>query len=346
MRKIPLSAAHESLGAKFGDLNGWEVPLDYGSPSDEHKIVQAKVGLIDLSYFGKVKVFGEEREMFLNALLTNDILPLKNGASLYSALLDRKGKMLSDMWAIKENDSFILIVEPDMQSKLLDILKERVISEIVEIQDVTDDLGLIGIYGPESGQTLINWSSKVDEPLSGNTDDLKLNNPGTGLTIIKSTRLGCLGYDLLFPRSKGDETWSSLLKLDVKPFGLQSFESIRIDAGVPRYGFDLSENTIPMEANLVNAISYSKGCYVGQEVVARVSHIGQVNKRLAQIKLSYGNHRAGTKIFYEEKEVGSLTSISGNYALGYIRREYAIVDTQIQLKSGNDESDGIVSRII
>jgi len=167
-----------------------------------------------------------------------------------------------------------------------------------------------------------------------------------GLTIIKSTRLGCLGYDLLFPTPRADETWSSLLRLGVKPFGLQSFESIRIDAGVPRYGFDMSETTIPLEANLVNAISYSKGCYVGQEVVARVSHIGQVNKRLAQIKMSIGNHKVGTKIFYEEKEVGSLTSISGTSALGYIRRECAIVDTQIQLKSDNQESNAIVSRII
>lgn len=346
MRKTPLTAAHESLGAKFGALNGWEVPIDYGFPLEEHKNVLDEAGIIDLSYFGKVKVSGEEREMFLNALLTNDILPLKNGASIYSALLDRKGKMLSDMWAIKENDSFILIIEPDMPSKLVNILNARVISEIVEIQDVTDDLGLIGIYGPESGQTLINWSSKVGEPLSGNTDDLKLNNSGTGLTLVKSTRLGCLGYDLLFPRSRSDEIWLSLRKLGIKPFGLQSFESIRIDAGIPRYGYDLSENTIPMEANLINAISYSKGCYVGQEVVARVSHIGQVNRRLAQIKLSYGDYNAGTKIFCEGKEIGSLTSVSGTSALGYVRREYAIVDTQIQLKSDNKESEGIISRII
>ena len=346
MRKVPLKAAHDSLGAKFGDFNGWEVPLRYGVPSDEHKLVLEKAGIIDLSYFGKVKVFGEESEMFLNALLTNDIVPLKIGDSIYSALLDRKGKMLCDMWVIKENDSFILLTEPGMESKLLSILNDSVISEIVEFQDITDEFGLMGLYGSESGQALMNWSSKIGEPVSGKIDELKLKTPGHGLALIRSTRLGCLGYDLVFSYSRADEIWSSLLSLGVKPFGLESFESIRIDAGVPRYGFDLSENNIPIEANLINAISYSKGCYIGQEVVARVSHIGQVNKRLAQIKLGTDNHGPGTKLFYEAKEVGSLTSISGTTALGYIRREYASVGTKIQVKSDNNESNAVVSRII
>ncbi len=346
MRKVPLRASHKSLGANFGEFSGWEMPLDYGVTSDEHKFVLKKAGIIDLSYFGKVRVFGEESEMFLNALLTNDIIPLKIGDSIYSAILDRKGKMLSDMWVIKESDSFTLLVEPGMESKLLGILNQSVISEIVEFQDITDEVGLIGLYGPESGQTLINWSSKVGEPVFGNSDALELKTPGAGLKLIMSTRLGCLGYDLLFPHSRGDKIWSSFLSLGLKPFGLHSFESIRIEAGVPRYGFDLSENNIPIEANLIHAISYSKGCYVGQEVVARVSHIGQVSKRLAQIKLNSDNQVPGNKIFYEEKEVGTLTSISGNTALGYIRREYAIVDTKIQVKSDDHESAAVIARII
>lgn len=346
MRKIPLRDTHGSLGAKFGELNGWEVPLGYSDPSSEHNFVLDKAGIIDLSYFGKVKVFGEESEMFLNALLTNDILPLTIGDGIYSALLDRKGKMLSDMWVLKENDSFIILVEPGMESKLTGIFNESVISEIVEFQDMTDELGLIGLYGPESGRTLMKWSSGVGDPLTGNIDDIKLKAPGNGLTLVKSTRLGCLGYDLLFPRSRGEEIWSSILSMGITPFGLNSFESIRIEAGVPRYGLDMGENTIPLEANLINAISYSKGCYVGQEVVARVSHIGQVNKRLAQIKLDRDDSQPGTRIFFDGKEVGSITSISGKTALGYIRREFAKVDAEIQVRSGDNESNALVARII
>ncbi|MFQ6011584.1 MAG: YgfZ/GcvT domain-containing protein, partial [Nitrososphaerales archaeon] len=345
MRNIPLKAIHQSLGAAFGDLEGWEVPLRYGNSSDEPSFL-TRTGFIDLSYFGKVQVSGEEREMFLNALLTNDILPLGLGGSIYSALLDRKGKMLSDMWVLKQSDDFIFLVEPSMESKLIQILNESVISEIVEFKDITNEYGLIGIYGPDSVQTLMNWSAKSGKPISNDSSNIGFKVHKDGLALIKSGRLGILGYDLFFPQDLSKEVWSDFLALGIKPFGLDLFESTRIESGIPRYGIDMGENTIPLEANLGHAISYSKGCYVGQEVISRITHLGQANKRLAQIKLEKDLHKPGDLIFHEGKEVGALTSLNQKTALGYVRRQHAKADTQVQVRTEGKDFSAIIGKII
>lgn len=352
MKKTLLYDIHSSQGAIFGNFSDWLMPKSYGSALEEYAGVRKGGGFVDLSHRGKLRLSGKEHVKFLQGMVTNDMNKLEEGKGLYAVLLTPKGRMISDMKLYRESESILLDLEPGLNEKVRDLLVKYRLSYKANIEDVTESLCLLSIHGPNS-------RSLIQKTLNGEIAELneyefltkEIN--GFQTMIARANRTGEEGYDV-FVSTEGVKTvWESLAEnrkeFGLRAVGLDAMEILRIEAAIPRYGIDMDENTIPLEAGLEHAISYEKGCYVGQEVIARIKWRGHVNWCLAGFEIEGEEPPAkGDKIRQGEREIGYITSSTFSpalkkiIALGFIRREFIEPGTKVIVSMGGENKSAEV----
>jgi len=283
--------------------------------------------LLDLSDRAKFKVTGKDRVRFLNGQLTNDIDRLQSGSAIYACALTAKGKLCADLFVAATDESHYLDAESVLRETLAARLEKYIIADDVTLEDVTDEFGLFHLINSRS-------------PLSSEGIEIFQN---------ESTRFGLPGVDLWFPAS---QTALVREKLKKEPIDAEALENLRIEQGIARWGSELSENVIPNEAGLdKRAISYTKGCYLGQEVISRIKSLGHVNRHLRGLQ-PVGDIvlEAGDKLVSapeSSKEVGFITSVGRSrslghaIALGYIRRSFDAPGSTLQVRR-NDTLIGSV----
>jgi glycine cleavage system T protein len=342
MKKTLLYDIHALQGAIFDDFSGWLMPKSYGNPLDECLTVRNNVGIFDLSHRGKLRLSGKEHIKFLQGMLTNDVNKLEEGKGLYATLLTVKGKMIADMRVYRDSESVILDVEPGLNEKVRELLIKFRLSYRANIEDITESLSLLSLHGPNSKRLLQKALGEEIREMN-EYDFFKREISGFRIMIARANRTGEEGYDIFVPSEGLKTLWEFLNQKGeerkLKPAGLDAMEILRIEAGIPRYGIDMDENTIPIEAGLWHALSFEKGCYVGQEVIARIKWRGHVNWHLVGFEIEGGDlPKKGDKIFYGEREIGYITSstfsptLRKTIALGYIRREFKEPGTKVSLK--------------
>jgi glycine cleavage system T protein len=347
MKTLPLHEIHRSLGAYFTQVLDWEVPDHYGDPKEEHLAVRKKAGMADLSYRGLIRITGTDRAKFLQGLITNDAMKLAEGQGLYAAILNPKGRMLADLKIYAVHDAFLVDLDREITDKTVQILNRyKLISKAV-LEDLTDRLVHLAVYGP-SAQPLLEKVLGTALPKSLEFSSISVQWNGQQVHVIQSMYTGEQGYDLMVPVQQGEALWKEILDagsgFGIKPTGLEALESLRIEAGIPRYGMDMDENTFPPEAGLEEkAISYTKGCYVGQETIARIKTYGQVHRKLMGLILKEdGLPHRNDKVLKNDEEIGFVTSavyspvLNQNIALGYIRRKAILPDLQVTVVSNKD----------
>ncbi len=324
----PLTLHHQKMGAILGDD---KIPLRYTSAEEEYWAVTRTAGVADLSYLGRLTVLGKDRVAFLNGLLTNDITKLKENGGIHSVLLSTKARVLADLYLYNQPDGLIVDTceAPGVQVKR--VLDQFIITEDVKIEDSSEELILLTIQGPASALSL---KQILGVDVSG-LEPLQSRSLGPSL-IVARDRTGKGGYDILLPRDEAEAVWQSFLlkggELGLEPVGLNALEILRLEKGSPRYGIDVDENTIVLEAGYQDAISFTKGCYMGQEVVARATHIGRVNRRLVQLYVdAKARPAARSPLLADGNEVGLVTSsefspgLGKVVSLGYVQRDYALM---------------------
>lgn len=315
---------------------------EYGGWLREYEAVRKRAGLLDLSARGKLRLSGKEHLKFLQGMLTNDVMKLGEGEGIYAAVLTVKGRMLSDMRVYKEAESVLLDLEPGMNGKVKDLLLKYRLSYKAAVDDVTEKLALFSIQGPESKNVL--EAAGITVPDLKERGHFKAALNGMEIICAAADRTGEEGYDLYFPADRSEEVRSYLLEkgtaFGLEPVGYMALEVLRIEAGIPVYGKDMDEETIPIEAGIWNALSFEKGCYIGQEVVARIKWRGHVNRHLMGIVFEEEyNASTGDEIFTREKKIGRITSpafspaLGRNVALGYVRREFIEPGTEVFITS-------------
>jgi folate-binding protein YgfZ len=345
----PLILHHEKLGAHLG---AEQTPLSYGDTTHEYWAVKKGAGLADLSHTGRLSITGKDRISFLNSLLTNDASQLKDETGQHSALLNTKARVLADLYLYNQPNRLIVDTGNSPASKVKQILERYVITEDVQIRDVGADLVLITIQG-------VNAARAVKETLGVDVQGLKpFQSAALGPSIIVSKdRTGEGGSDIFLPTSEAEAVWQGLLlrsgDLDLSPVGMTALEALRLEAGFPKYGVDVDENTIILEAGYKDAISFSKGCYLGQEVVARATHIGRVNKQLARIDLDTQEPPPkGTRLKGSGVDAGFITSAAfspglGKVAcIGYTNRDFAKAGTRLDADYGEKPISATVLRVL
>jgi glycine cleavage system T protein len=346
-RRTPLYEIHRQQGARFADYSGWELPNQFQSLNQDYDVLRSHGALLDLSSSGILEVTGKDRARFLHGVLTNDINSLQSGQGCYAALLTPQGRIVADVQLYCLRESLLLTTDTVLKEKLPACLRKYLIGNQAEVLDRSDLLGLISVQGLRApgfleGLGLIPLPTKDFQHLEG-----KLL--GAEVRVCRMKRTAYEGFDLLVPRESLVEFWRFLTEqgksLGILPVGMEALNVHRIEAGIPQYGKDMDESNILVEAGLQSAVSFTKGCYIGQEIVARATFVGQVNRRLTGLVVS-GDFcpAARSRIFLEEKEVGWITSSTFSpelktcIALGYLRREAMEPNTEVLVK----ESDQIM----
>ena len=295
---------------------------------------------------GTVVLTGADRRSFLHALLTNDIAPLTAGSGTYAAYLTPQGRMITDMQVLETGDRILLSVEPAVAASLATRLDRLIFSEDVQVSDASHDVAAVGIHGPMAASFVERVAGKSLAGLIHEYDNLAAEfdmaaptaTPGT---IVRDDQFGMPGFDIYVPAGSGEALRARLAAAGALPASEETFETLRIESGRPRFGVDMTEDTIPLEAGIEDrAISFTKGCYVGQEVIIRVVHRGhgRVARRLIRLVVSAPTVPSrGDKVMAGDREVGEVTSAAASpkagapLAMAYVHRDYVSPDVPLSI---------------
>jgi len=337
MSPLRLHDLHASHGASFGEVSGSEVVLGFGPLESGYAAARSAAVLIDLSYREWIRLVGEDRISFLQGMVTNDVAALKDGETLYAAQLTNKGAMVADARVWRRPQELLLDTEPGQGEKLRAALDKFLISEDAELQDATGDLALLGLYGPRAPE-LLGALGLATPPPPGKFVSLAVD--GVGVEATGTDSYGVPGVELRIPAGSLEQVYARLLQAG-QPVGLleagfELLEVLRVEAGTPRYGADMDEKTIPLEANLERALHYKKGCNIGQEVIARATFRGHMNRKLVGLTLQAQPPVARAELRVADRKVGWLTTVvrsptRGLIALGYVHRDFLAPGTSLSV---------------
>ncbi len=342
--RSPLADYHISQGATLGEYCGAVVPARFSDPTKEHQAVREAAGLFDFSFRAKIAVRGEDRIRFLQGMVTNDVEGLAPGQGTYAMMLDAFGHILADMRIVRAEDRLLIDTDAALRDKIMKTLERYIIMDQVELQPL--ELYALAFQGPRS-RPLLEKSLHLDLPAMKEFDHFATNYAGFPVRVLRASGAGEEGYEVWVGAKGIMGVWGAACgqapTYDMLPCGTEALETLRIEAGIPRYGQDLGEDTLPLEAGLLNAISFTKGCYIGQEVVERTRSRGHVNWMLVVLCVeSRVAPEPGTKLLFDGKEIGEITSacvspsLGRAIALAYVRREFSETGTKLTLASGFD----------
>lgn len=334
MPRVPLASFWENLGATLKKEKEWEIPSLFQGFGPECDAVRKAVGLVDLSFHGKIEVRGKDRISFLHNVFSNDIKSLGLGTGCYAALLNAQGRILADVNVYAFANFVLLETESGLEKKLIQELEKLRVNEEVKFQDVTEDWILISLQGPKAEAlvgALIHGPVMVSKEFH-HTHFMLLGIPAT---LIHRSITGERGFHLLIPKEGGDLLVKRIMEIGklygLRPVGSGAYEILRIEAGIPRYGVDMDETVMLPETGLETvAASETKGCYPGQEVVARIKTYGGLNRKLCG--LSFDDRRGlpqpGERVSNGKEEIGFVTSachsptLGKGIALAYLKKGY------------------------
>ena len=286
---------------------------------------------------GTLVFTGADRGSFLHALLTNDIAQLTQGTGTYAAYLTPQGRMISDMRVIETGERMLIAVERSVAAALASRFDTLIFSEDVHVSNASLDLAVMAIHGP-SAAAMLERAAAV--PLTGLVNSY--DNISTGsFTVVREDYFGVPGYEMYVAANEGEALRDRMVREGALPASTETLETLRLEAGRPRFGVDMTTDTIPLEAGIGRrAISFTKGCYVGQEVIIRVMHRGhgRVVRRLVAMVLPGGHMPAsGDTIVSGETGVGEVTSAAespraeATIALGYVHRDHAVRGSELTI---------------
>ncbi|MBL8151296.1 MAG: aminomethyltransferase family protein [Blastocatellia bacterium] len=330
MKKSLLQSEHIRHHATITSAGEWEVIADYGDTQSEYKAVRESAGVIDLSHRGRIYLSGKNSVQFLQGLVSNDVKILKPGEGAYAAFLNTTGRIQADCWIYRLEESLLIDTAAVTREWVFKSLEKFVPAGDFFVTDITETTTFLSLQGPHSTKILFNLGAGLVASLEAlNNRSVKI--AGEELRVFKNSRTGEEGFDLLVEKN-APTVFNALTDAGAKPCGLNALDLLRVEAGIAEYKVDMDDTIILLEAGLEHAVSYKKGCYLGQETIAKIHHRGhgQTAKRLSGIVVQSSNLPAvGTKVFNKDgKEIGYITSsivspaLNQPVALAYLRRDH------------------------
>ena len=317
------------------EIAGRPVVLHYGDPLGEYASLRTGALLVDRSHRGRLRLSGEKAAEMLTGLVTNDVGALQPGQGLYAAALTPKGKIVSDIRVFAEEGSLLTDAPARAAEAWIAMVRKYVNPRIAPLQDESATLRSIGIFGARARQLLGEVTGIGASALSALPPyaHVPAELDGAPLRVAHVPDLGVDGFDLWMPAGAFDAAWRRLTSAGATPGGIAAFDIARVEAGRPEWGVDIDDATLPQEANLddLHAISYTKGCYVGQETVARVHFRGHVNRHLRGLHFEGDEIPPSRAQLVDDsgKSVGDVRSSVrsprlGPIGIGMVRREVSI----------------------
>ena len=373
--KSPLDETHSRLGGNMFARDGWSVPANYGDTLLEYASVrEGGVGVMDLSPRGRMLVSGTEAIQFLNGLITNDMKTLAENSWMPAAFPSVQGRLIASVRVIRLSDeqadqttptglprreprenvcpAFLIDTEPATSERVLKTIERFTLAGDFRVRDVTAQTALLTVQGKKSTGGVRSVFGEAAAGLAAR-GVLKIAWQEGEVTILRATHTGEDGFDLIVNADLASTLWDALHAAGARPVGYEALETLRIEAGLPRYGIDMDETNVVTETALDDAVSYTKGCYVGQEIIARIKYRGHVAKKLAGIKFMEGAKvEVGSAIkSMDDKEIGRVTSTSYSphlgrrIGLGYVKYDYLVAETPVKVAAELGDVEGRIAEL-
>ncbi|MBI4545192.1 MAG: aminomethyl transferase family protein [Gemmatimonadetes bacterium] len=308
------------------------MPRNYGDPAAEYAAARSDAALVDRSERLRLRLYGRDPVRMIQGLVSNDVAGAPPGQGVYAAVLTPKGKMIADVRVFRRREADLLLDgDAGAGPALVEHLRRSVPPLFARFEDVSGATGLLGVYGPRARTIVL---QALDVELAAQAPEhafAEARFEDREVLVARTHETGDLGYEIFAPAEKLEGLWRALSRAGARPTGHATLDVLRIEAGRPRWGAELDATAIPLEAGLrQRAISETKGCYTGQEVIIRILHRGHVNWLLRGVLLGDAPAPAGGAALLQPadgKMVGRITSSCYSprqrqtIALAYVRRE-------------------------
>jgi aminomethyltransferase len=315
-------------GATLGTYRGADTTASFGNPAAEFRALLR----------------------WLNGMVTNNVRDLAEGHGAYCFLLTAQGRIVADLVAHNRGGYLLVSSDRSQAQAITEMFNRYIIMDDVEVADVSDKLSAVGVAGPRAAEILQraeiefpqlpkegNCVPAVSQLEPGQVVDIVLRN--IGISVARNTHPNMDGYELWFASEKADTVWDALTAASATPVGSEALEWYRIVRGVPRYGLDLSQRDLPQETEQRHALNFTKGCYIGQEIVERIRARAILHRTFTGFLVEGEPPPSGAKIKDGDKNIGEITSSarvpfpSGDrtVGLGYLRREFEASGTAVQI---------------
>ena len=363
--ETPLAAAERAEDAKFAEYFGMSLPAQFRDPLAEYRAARECAALMDTNFRSVFALSGPDRVRYLNAVTSGNIRDLAPGQSAPGLALNAQGHMLAELLTLVLEERLLVLSHAFLRQRTFETLDKFIIMDDATLTDETSQTGTLAIEGPQAAE-ILREITEVDlgQLPAGAHVAARMQVAGGAIPcrILRRSQFGLPGAELLLPRESLEAARQALgaavRERGGLPIGYRALDMLRLEAGIPWYGADFDEHQIPQEAGIESThISFTKGCYTGQEIVERVRSRGHVNRRLGG--LAFGSSEApkpGTEIFAvtegadgaapvrERPEAGHVTSAAFSPLLGkaigmaYLRREYLAPGTKLLYESDRGEA--------
>ena len=337
MTVTPLREKLRGVGTCFGDYRGAGVPLAFGDTNAEFLALLQSCAIFSATWQDKLVLSGEDRLRWLNGMVTNNIRDLAPNHGNYSFLLNAQGRIQGDLVAYNRGHYLLVTTDHDQSGKIAAIFNQYIIMDDVEVSEIGEKLATIGLVGPGVAEMLHSAGIDVKHLEPGQVVDTVWRD--LGISVARSSQPQIDSYEIWLARDNFDKVWDILVFTGARPVGANSLELYRIFRGVPRFGIDIRDRDLPQETGQQYALNFTKGCYIGQEIVERIRSRGKVHRTFVGFELQGEPPLPGAKVRAADKDVGEITSAarvpvpSGQraLALGYLRREVAEPGTVVDI---------------
>ena len=334
---ISTASQDSSIPTHMGDYAGMATVADFGDVPAEFEALLSKCGVYELQWRAKVSLTGSDRVRWLNGIITNNVRDLSAGAGVYAFMLNPQGRILGDLYAYNRGNSLLVDIDRFQMQKVLALFDRYIIMDDVEVSDITSKLSAVGITGPEARGILRIAGIDFPDLLPLNFVDVTWR--GVSLTVVRSDAPSIESYEMWISPENANVLRDALETSGAMRVGTTALNLLRIAQGIPQYGQDIRERELPQETEQLRALHFTKGCYIGQEIVERIRSRGNVHRKFAGFRFNGPLPPPGTKILVDGKEVGEITSsgslpLSTGYrqvGLGYIPREAVVPDQAIRI---------------
>jgi folate-binding protein YgfZ len=302
---------------------------DYGDVRGEFHALLSGCGVYSLEWRAKISLTGGDRVRWLNGMVTNNVRDLAPGHGVYAFLLNAQGHIQADLYVFHRGESLLVDAEQSQRDKILQLFDHYIIADDVEVTDISDKLTALGLTGPESQAVLTRAGLSFPDLAYLQFADTQWK--GVSCTVLHSGEEAKESWQVWIEPGHVRELWEALVKAGAKPAGTAALNLFRIARAIPQFGQDIRERDLPQETGQTRALSFTKGCYLGQEIVERIRSRGAVHRNFTGFAVDGPLPEPGAKIQVDNKEVGEITSSAilplpdgdRKVALGYLRREAA-----------------------
>lgn len=296
--------------------------------ADYEAVREGGAGVIDLSSRGRIRVGGSEAVMFLNGLITNDMKTLAENRWMPAAFPTVQGRLIGAVRVARTGSSFLIDTDAESHEAVLKTISRFTLAGDFKVTDLTEETAMLTIQGDHAFAVAqkVFGLSLPELPRDGVVES---EWKDTQVTVIRATHTAEDGFDVVTDSARAEELKQALFESGAQPVSAETAEILRVEAGIARYGRDMDESNVVTETNLDDAVSFTKGCYLGQEIIVRIKHRGHVAKKLTGLVFDTDQPiEPGSVIKSNDKEIGRVTSavfspkLKSTIALGYVRYEH------------------------